>query len=351
MAGESECTNRAVSVSGSSARDVVRKAFEMNSDFWVIACYFNPARFKTKRLNFDAFMGGMRDVGANVLVVESAFGDDPFELESGENVLQLRGTGVMWQKERLLNIAAAKLPASARKIGWFDADIIFKEPDWLERTSQALDKYVVVQPFSHAVRLHRDNRDDGSGILDRSFASMFVENPRPARMGRYQVHGHTGYAWAARRELFEKCGLYDACLTGSGDHIMAHAFAAGMKQSPCLVHTFGQSRAYADHFLRWAMPTRDLVGARLGVVPGRILHLWHGDLEDRRYRDREVQFRRLGFDPRVHLRLDDNGLWEWSDEAPDTLKAWADNSFHRNEDGDKARAAQEHTASRRQAAG
>ena len=47
----------------------------MSSDFWVITSYFNPARYKTKRLNFDAFMAGMKAVGANVLVVEMAFGD------------------------------------------------------------------------------------------------------------------------------------------------------------------------------------------------------------------------------------------------------------------------------------
>lgn len=306
----------------------------MSSDFWVITCYFNPARYETKRRNFETFMAGMEKAGANVLVVESAFGDDPFELEPGENVLQLRGTGVMWQKERLLNIAAARLPASARKIGWFDADIIFKESDWLERTSQALDRYVVVQPFSHAVRLHRDNRDDGSGVLDESFASMFVRDPTPARIRQYKYHGHTGYAWAARRELFDQCGLYDACLTGSGDHLMAHAFAAGMMKSPCMRHTFSGSPEYADHFLRWGISARDIVGARVGVVPGRILHLWHGDLADRRYADREREFRRLGLDPKAHLRLDDNGLWEWAEEAPDGLREWADSSFHhRNEDG------------------
>ena len=238
----------------------------MTSDFWVITSYFNPARFKTKRRNFDAFMVGMKQAGANVLVVESAFGDDPFELEPGDGVLQLRGTGIMWQKERLLNIAAAQLPSSARKVAWFDADIIFKEPDWLERTSKALDSYAVVQPFSHAVRLHRNNRDDGTGVLDESFASMFVRDPRPARLGQYQHHGHTGYAWAARRELFDQCGLYDACLTGSGDHLMAHAFVAGMARSPCMPHTFARSRQYAEHFRNWGVAARDLVGAKVGVV-------------------------------------------------------------------------------------
>jgi hypothetical protein len=306
----------------------------VSSDFWVITSYFNPARFKTKRRNFDIFMAGMKAVGANVLVAEMAFGDDPFELEASDHVIRLRGKDVMWQKERLLNIAATHLPDSCKKIGWFDADILFKEPDWLKRTSLALNRFMVVQPFSHAVRLHRDNRDDGTGILDESFASMFVRNPRAARNLGYNQHGHTGYAWAARRELFDKCGLYDACLPGSSDHMMAHAFAAGMANSPCMHRTFGDAPEYGGHFLKWGMRARDLVNARLGVVPGRILHLWHGDLADRRYGDLERDFLTLGFDPAAHIRHDPNGLLEWTAEAPERLKAWSLELFNgRNEDG------------------
>ena len=306
----------------------------MSSDFWVITSYFNPERFKTKRRNFDFFMTGMKAAGANVLVAEMAFGDAPFELEPSDHVIHLRGNDVMWQKERLLNIAATRLPDSCRKVGWFDADIIFKEPDWLRRTVKALDQFMVVQPWSHAVRLHRDNRDDGTGILDESFASMFVRNPRAARNLGYNHHGHTGYAWAARRELFDKCGLYDACLPGSSDHMMAHAFAAGMANSPCMERTFGDSPEYGDHFKQWAVRARDLVNTRLGVVPGRILHLWHGDLADRRYGDLERHFRTLGFDPATHIRHDPNGMLEWTEDAPHHLKTWSLELFNgRNEDG------------------
>jgi hypothetical protein len=306
----------------------------MSSDFWVITSYFNPARFKTKRRNFDFFMTGMKAAGANVLVAEMAFGDAPFELEPSDHLIQLRGNDVMWQKERLLNIAATRLPDSCRKVGWFDADIIFKEPDWLRRTVKALDQFMVVQPWSHAVRLHRDNRDDGTGILDESFASMFVRDPRAARNFGYNHHGHTGYAWAARRELFDKCGLYDACLPGSSDHMMAHAFAAGMANSPCMERTFGDSPEYGDHFKKWAVRARDLVNTRLGVVPGRILHLWHGDLADRRYGDLERHFRTLGFDPATHIRHDPNGMLEWTEDAPHHLKTWSLELFNgRNEDG------------------
>jgi hypothetical protein len=309
----------------------------VSSDFCVITSYFNPARYKTKRRNFDAFMEGMVKIGADVRVVELAFGDDDFELEPADNVMQFRGSDVMWQKERLLNVAVSRLPESCTKVGWFDADLIFKEPDWLERTSEALEKYVVVQPFSHAVRMHRDNADDGTGHLYESFASHFVRDPRPARTMLFNAHGHTGFAWAARRDFVAECGFYDACLTGSGDHLMAHAFAAAVGRSPCMPHMIGPSKAYWNHFVRWAVKARDAVGGKLGVVPGRILHLWHGDVGDRRYAQLNKQFMTFGFDPDAHIRVSPDGLWEWSG-APEHMRQWARQLFNtRNEDGEQSR--------------
>jgi hypothetical protein len=246
--------------------------------------------------------------------------------------MQFRGTGVLWQKERLLNVAAAHLPPSCRKVAWVDADIIFEQPDWIERTSEALDHDFVVQPFTRAVRLGRGNCDDDSATEYESFAAVFVRDPSLARNSR--DHGHTGFAWAARRELFERCGLYDASISGGGDHLMAHAFAASIASSPCVHYTFTGAERYAEHFVRWGKLARDMVRGRIGVVPGRILHLWHGDIADRSYAGRERHFRALGFDPDAHLTQDNNGMFEWSADAPADLKAWARDLFpSRKEDG------------------
>jgi hypothetical protein len=307
----------------------------VTSDFCVITSYFNPARYKTKRQNFEAFMDGMAKQNVRVRVIELAFGDDEFELDKSPDVLQFRGSDIMWQKERLLNVAVTKLPKSCTKVGWFDADLIFKEPDWLERTSEALEDSMVVLPCRHAVRLKRGNVADGPGLLYESFASCFVRDRSLARTRLFNQHGHTGFAWAARREFVTQCGLYDACLTGSGDHLMAHAFAAAVAKSPCMPHLIGPSPAYRQHFVRWAVQARDFIGGKLGVVPGRILHLWHGDLGDRNYALMNRQFMTFGFDPDAHIRVGSDGLWEWSG-APEQMRQWARDMFEvRNEDGER----------------
>lgn len=307
----------------------------MTSDLWAITCYFNPCRYQTKRANFDAFKAGLDAVGANLLTVELAFDDEPYELEASDHVLQLRGGGLMWQKERLLNIAAATLPASCRKIAWLDNDVLFENPGWFEQTSEALDELMVVQPFDRVVRLPRGHtKFQGLGERYESFGSVFARAPKVARSFEFVHHGHTGFAWAARRELFEQVGLYDACLTCSGDHLMAHGFAGGMIGTPCISRMLGAKMAYRQHFFTWAVKARDLVGGRVGVVPGNLLHLWHGDLVNRRYGELNDEFKNFDFDPDKHLRYDESGLWEWAD-APEEMRDWASELFWmRREDGD-----------------
>ena len=309
----------------------------MSADLWILTSYFNPCRYRSRRENFDLFMAGMKDVGANVLVAEVAFGDEDFELPESEGARRFRTDSVLWHKERLINLAAASLPPECRKVAWFDNDILFDDPRWLERTSRALDRHVVVQPYSSCNWLARGEREyPATGGTYESMAHCFTRAPGLIRQSIYSSHGHTGFAWAARRELFETCGLYEVCLTGSGDHLMAHAFGGGMIHSPCLQTVIGEQNPYANHFWRWAAQARDVVNASIGYVPGTVLHLWHGDLANRRYGVMNQELRRMQYDPDRHVQVGENGLIEWSDEAPPAMREWANRNFrHRREDGEE----------------
>jgi hypothetical protein len=309
----------------------------MLAPLWIITAYFNPCRYVRKKQNFDLFCAGMNSIGANLLVIELALEDGAFELGDEHNVLRMRGNGLMWQKERLLNLANAHLPASCSKVAWLDCDLLFENSAWLRETSAALERHVVVQPFSQCLHLPRGCSDLGGAVeaeqTTESFAAAFARDPSLARDQRFRRHGHTGFAWAARRELFDACGLYDACLTGSGDHLMAHAFA-GTLSSQCIPTMIGDGD-HAKHFARWAAEADHIVGGSLGHVPGRVLHLWHGTIADRRYHDRNQEFKTFAFDPVRHIRRDENDLWDWAD-APAGLQAWAmDMLVSRNEDGNR----------------
>lgn len=303
------------------------------ADLWIVGAYFNPAGYRTKPANYDAFLAPIRAGGLNGFVVECAFGDEPFVLPAGEGILHVRGGDVMWQKERLLNLALAELPASCRKVAWLDCDILFADPDWAARTSRLLEEFPVVQPFTDAVRLPRGARHhQGGGEEWPGFAAVCRGNPDRLTVGDFRLHGHTGFAWAARRELLAAHGLYDGCITGSADHLMAHAFC-GDWDSPCIRRTFYGNRAHHRHFADWGRRVYSDVRARIGCTEGTVLHLWHGDTADRCYVDRNRELAGFDFDPASDLRPAAGGCWQWNSDKPG-LHDWAARYFGlRKEDG------------------
>ncbi len=308
--------------------------YQPSSDLWVIAAYYNPHGYKTRAHNHALFADSLRRSGIALLTVECAFGDEPFVLPSGPDVLACRCASVLWQKERLLNVAIAQLPPTCTKVAWLDADILFERADWAIQTSRLLDRYAIVQVFSSVVRLSRGATSSvGDEETIPSFASIYASDAAVHRAGHYHQHGHTGFGWAARRDLLQRIGLFDTALSGSGDHLIAHA-AVGDHDSKCIDKVLGKHTAHREQFRRYCDRFFAHTGGQLTATEGTILHLWHGDHQNRRYSDRNVELISLGFDPRSDLRPSDSGAWDWNSDKP-ALHRWAREYFaHRKEDGE-----------------
>jgi hypothetical protein len=74
-----------------------------NGPLWAVTSYFNPAGFRRRRENYRVF----RDrLAVPLAAVELSF-NGHFELapQDAEILIQIPGRDVMWQKERLLNVA------------------------------------------------------------------------------------------------------------------------------------------------------------------------------------------------------------------------------------------------------
>jgi hypothetical protein len=305
-------------------------------ELWIVTCYFNPSGYQTKLQNYKTFERVIRNSNLNLLTVECVFDDWDFELAPSKNVLRVRANSIMWLKENLLNMAIGCLPSTARKVVWSDCDILFTNPNWAVETASLLDDFPIVQPYQRVIRLPRSHTHyQGQGDTWKSFAYIWNTHPQLHNMGNFRLHGHTGMAWAARLELLKKHGLYHGCISGSGDHLMAHAMCGTFKD-PCVERIVGPVKIrnpFFRYFLNWAYPFYQEVKGNIQYVPGDVLHLWHGEIENRQYLQRHKELRELGFDPYKDLRLGDNGIWEWNSSKKE-LHEWAKKYFQlRLEDG------------------
>ena len=117
-------------------------------------------------------------------------------------------------------------------MAWLDNDILFTNPDWAVQTLALLDDVPAVQPYERVIHVWPGAvvANDG-GPACESFAAVWGRDRGLIGAG-VDRHGHPGFAWAARRELLERHGLYDVALNAGGDHLIAHAMC-GDSDSPC----------------------------------------------------------------------------------------------------------------------
>ncbi len=288
-------------------------------DLWAITAYFNPSRYKRRLANYRLFR---RHLGVPLVTVELAFGD-AFELtdEDAEILIQLQGRDVMWQKERLLNLAILALPPACRKVMWVDCDVIFEESDWASRASRKLDEVPLLQPFSHTVRTPQGWLPTGEvapGTDVWLAAAHMIESGEPVetclRGSGEELRCAHGMAWAARRDLVERHGFFDAAIVGGGDSALFRAAFGYFRES---AERLKLNPVRDCHYRAWAEPFFASVRGRVGYVPGTVFHLWHGSLQTRKYVERHDDFAAFAFDPYVDVAVADNGVWRWNSEKPE----------------------------------
>ena len=305
----------------------------------------NPLGWKKPHENWEVFARHMLASGVSLTVIECAYGAEDFAcktppMDDPSHAGRFLHVGVRaktraWNKECLLNIGIQRRP-EAQYIGWFDADVRFRRPDWVDQTLRALQHYDFIQPWRTCYDL---GPNDEHIAAHTSFAHQFFigaplvpdnwTSPYWQGAGGKNVYPHSGYAWCATRQAIDWCGgLFEMGAIGSADHHMALGLAGRAHDSlPPGPHT-----AYCQEVIRWGQRAARHVNGNIGYVEGSLEHSFHGRKGDRGYLSRWDMFIRHGFDPLEDLKRNSFGVLELSCNKPQLRRDFDRYLMSRNED-------------------
>lgn len=295
----------------------------------IVTAIANPIRWESRvRLARETIADWLREPNVRVTLVECAYGARAHELADLERLgachIPVRARTLVWNKESLINLGIARLPADAHYIGTFDCDVTFRRPGWANETINALDLYPVVQPWSTAYDL---GPNDEHIQTHKSFTSLFHAGKPVAPAGsKFWTHdggrydyAHSGFAWGWTRDILDKLGgLFEFGGMGSGDHHMALSLAGlADKSLPA-----GANGNYRDAVKRWEARAIEHVNGKLGFVHGTIEHAFHGRKANRAYISRWETFVEHAFDPVSDLKRNTHGVLEFAGNKPDLERAF-----------------------------
>lgn len=330
------------------------------SKFYIVTAISNAVRFKSRYNLYRKFAKHVEESNGQLVTVEMAFGERPFEITHRDNPLniQLRASTELWHKENMLNVAISRLPQDWQYVAWVDADIDFQRSDWVQETVHQLQHHAFVQMFSTALDLGPPpelaplgfnigfaycylNQDIDQAvpklILDGALNHKRHNQNTDDHYGQEQggrIYWHPGYAWAARRDAIEHVGgLLDTGVLGAGDHHMSLSMIGHAHEAMPPNVTEGYKRAV----MNWQARCDRHIRKNIGYVPGVITHGWHGKKANRKYWDRWKILANNKFDPYHDLKKDWQGLWQLIDHGEerslqlrDQIRAYF---RQRNEDG------------------
>lgn len=312
------------------------------SRLWAITSYFNPAGFRRRLENYRRFRSHLSVPLATAEI--SYTGEFVLQDSDADLLLRFRSDHVMWQKERLLNVLVEHLPETCDCVAWIDCDVIFESEGWASLATEALERHALVHLYDHRVNLpsevviEDDFRADAVPDVSAPTPSAIYLMLKGEATGDdfrnadvpVRARSTVGLAWASSRSVLEDHGLYDACVVGGADRAILGA-ALGLYDIGVLA--LKMRGPMEDHYRAWAHGFFGAVQGRVGHIPGRAFHLWHGDLPDRQYSSRLDVLNDHGFDPYSDISLDRQGLWQWSSEKPRLHRDIRAYFESRNEDG------------------
>lgn len=284
-----------------------------------VVCYFNPCHYENHRRNLKEFLANYR--GPDLHLIELSF-DGQFETDAQ---IKIKGNqrNLLWQKERLLNIAIESLPTKYDKVAWLDGDVIITNPLWHETAEYMLENgFKVLQPFSwvscldHKFEIERRYCNVSYAFNSPNFAIPKMMFPAP------------GFAWVARRDALPKKGLMEFHITGNADIMMVNSWMGNF--SP---EAYPINKAWHLYFLQESVQYYKLVRGKIGYVPGELIHMFHGTWNDRKYNQRAQYLAAYNYDPETDIALDEeNGLLKWTGNKPELEKVVANYFYERKED-------------------
>jgi len=291
---------------------------------WGLVAYFNPLHWHCRKRNYEIFCSL---IGIPLITVELAT-DGRFELDGKLSAILVRlGEGdIMWQRERLVNIGFHYLPVHCEAVAILDCDSIFANANWATATLDALSRYQIVQPFSQIVYLSQNDPMPRPSSDSQALLQSEPMGPQ-TRNGRVRT---LGGVWVARKNILDKCGLYDACILGGADEAI---LAAAKGEFQRCTRVLRMCSAQARHYLRWAEQFYNEVRGELGCLRSTLYHLWHGHKISRRYRERHSILSNYSFDPDADIVITASGPWKWNSKKH-RLHEQVTNYFRsRKEDG------------------
>jgi len=243
----------------------------------IVTTHFNPFKHELLKRSYYKWISTLGPLQSRLKCYEIAF-DDYYDIDES---IKIKGTknNLMWQKESLLNKALLETPDNIEFFVWLDHDVIFQDPDWLNKAINVLKSFEdidAVQCLDHVALLDHNNT---------------VINP---------MHWTPGYAWCSTTAYLKKQGGFSPyAIVGGGDALWLHI--------------------KLDELYQPMIDFKKIKKPKWSYLAIKAYHLYHGSLKNRMYGSRQKILEKHDYQ-KEDVKINEDGILEWNTDKSNMHK-------------------------------
>lgn len=306
-----------------------------NLDTAIIMYYWNHFKRISLFRNFNVCYNHMLKYECVIVPIEIST-NNSFDLNM-QGLFALKSDQLLWQKERVINYLAEKMPDSIKYIAFIDGDVLFSDDNWVQEAKNKLDQKenLFIQPFSDVYYLPK-NHYRNHGFYSYSTPSVSSQIIKSGGKNEYintfntnnYIYGNPGMAWITKKETLLNNPLYDKCIIGGGDtiNLISWLDLENRKDIP-----IGKKMLeYVDQLLKNCKSNKKN-NINFDYIDQPIFHLNHGNRANRKYIERQKILKDTNFNVSKDL-VNDQGLYRYVGDNKEFLKLIENYFKERNED-------------------
>lgn len=298
-------------------------------DICVAMCFFNPVGYSKTTQNVNIITQELKKSNIPYYIIELLYPNQTSNVEAHHTVYS---NSVLFAKENLWNLLEKRIPGKYTKIIFMDCDVIFDDPKWIDKSSELLDQYDVIQCMEFTTKnILQDNFINDYEIVEdveikkRSAAcgiviNKLVDKNSSVRWGKFSP----GFCIGITRSLFHRMnGFYEYSINGGGDIVFWSTIlnTYNNEQPYLLINKYPYLTQVYSEYKSNILTFKDDI--KISYIENcNLYHFKHGSNVNRSYTDR------LKFVPDdIEFFKNDNGVLEIK-----SSKSLVDYWLHRKED-------------------
>jgi len=294
------------------------------SDICVAMSFFNPLNYKKRISNANYVLKLLLDAGIPTYLTELLYPDQKSSLIYKTHTVY--SNSIAFCKENLWNITEETIDSQYTKVIFLDADVLFSDVEWIDKSSIILDDNDCMQPMQWTFNKLK-NLEDEFIDLDLIDPSQWKTHKSTAyeinKSQNFKKLGWAGYALGVTRNFYHKIGgFFDQAVLGSGD-----ALFWSCKTRTVPRHLLYNGRHYIPQYQEYMSKNKaHFKVAKIGYLADCwAMHLHHGSFENRNYSNRQSLLKSID----VQTFYNQDGVLEVDSKASQIIKGYF---ASRNED-------------------